>query len=166
MPVSVETFLKAIEDTGLAGQIRESGLLFPLIETAHVMAITLVIGSIAVVDLRLLGVTSKRKPVTELTREVLPWTWGVFAIAVASGGLMFISKASAYFVNWPFRLKMLCLLLAGINMAIFHLFTYRSVRVWDQDRPTLLGAKVAGLLSLMFWIGVVTFGRWIGFTVR
>jgi hypothetical protein len=104
--------------------------------------------------------------VTELTREVLPWTWGLFAIAVASGSLMFISKASAYFANWPFRLKMLCLLLAGLNMMFFHIFTYRSVQLWDQDRPTLMGAKVAGVLSLTFWVCVVTFGRWIGFTVR
>ncbi len=163
---AIRTLLEQIKDLPLSQAMRESVWLFPTIETMHVLCITLVVGSIAVVDLRLLGVTSKRKPLTELTREILPWTWGLFVMAAISGALMFTAKPVAYFDNVPFRLKMLCLVLAGLNMAAFHLFTYRSVQHWDQDKPTLAGAKIAGLLSLVFWIGVVTFGRWIGFTVR
>jgi uncharacterized membrane-anchored protein len=103
--------------------------------------------------------------VTELSREVLPWTWGFFVVAVLSGLLMFIGKPDAYLENLPFRLKLVFLALAGLNMAAFHLFAYRSVAAWDQDRPTLWAAKVAGALSLTFWITVVAFGRWIGFTI-
>jgi hypothetical protein len=140
--------------------------MFPTIESAHVIAITTVIGSIAIVDLRLLGVTSHRKPVTELSTEVLPWTWAFFMVAAITGGLMFMSKAPAYFGNTPFRLKMVLLACAGLNMVAFHFLIYRSVHRWDRDVPTLRSAKIAGLLSLTFWIGVVAAGRWIGFTIE
>lgn len=158
-------FLDWLHDWPLSDAIRTSSWMFPSIESLHVIAITLVIGSIAVVDLRLLGLTSNRKPVTELSTEVLPWTWGAFVIAVITGTLMFVSKAPAYFGNTPFRVKMLLLVCAGVNMLIFHFLTYRSVHRWDNDAPTLAGAKLAGVLSLTFWIGVVTAGRWIGFTI-
>jgi hypothetical protein len=62
-------------------------------------------------------------------------------------------------------MKMLLLVAAGLNMLIFHFVTHKSVANWDSDTPTPLAAKVAGGLSLLFWIGVVAYGRWIGFTV-
>ena len=78
---------------------------------------------------------------------------------------MFISKATNYYNDEYFRYKMLFILLAGLNMAIFHLFTFKTVVHWDRDVPTLTGAKIAGGLSMFFWIIVVFCGRWIGFTV-
>jgi hypothetical protein len=164
--IDLHPMLTWLESWPISGAIRESAWLFPAFESAHVIAIALVVGSIFIVDLRLLGVTSKRKPVTELAGEVLPWTWGLFCLAVVTGGMMFASKAPSYFENTQFRLKMLCLALAGINMVVFHLFTYRSVHLWDRDRPTLLGAKIAGGTSLTLWVLVVAFGRWIGFTIQ
>lgn len=143
--------------------MRDSGWLFPAVESGHVVAISLVVGSIMIVDLRLLGITSRHKPVTQLAGEVLPWTWGFFVVAVATGLAMFASKAEDYFENPAFQLKMLFLLLAGLNMAVFHLTAYRSVQHWDHEKPTLFSAKVAGGLSLLFWIAVVTCGRWIAF---
>ena len=83
----------------------------------------------------------------------------------STGVLMFTSKATDYMENLPFLIKLSLLVCAALNMLVFHLVTQRSVANWDRDTPTPLGAKVAGALSLMFWIGVVGFGRWIGFTV-
>ena len=163
MTASVLNWLYALP---LADAIRTSAFLFPAIESLHVIAITLVVGSIAIVDLRLIGITSNRKPVSELSVEVLPWTWGCFVVAVIAGSLMFISNAPAYFANTPFRLKMVFIVLAGLNMLVFHFFTYRSVASWDRDVPALLSARVAGVLSLLLWAMVVGFGRWIGFTMQ
>jgi hypothetical protein len=162
----IDWILNWLHDLPLSSAIRVSAWMFPTIESAHVIAITTVIGSIAIVDLRLLGVTSHRKPVTELSTEVLPWTWAFFMVAAITGGLMFMSKAPAYFGNTPFRLKMVLLACAGLNMVAFHFLIYRSVHRWDRDVPTLRSAKIAGLLSLTFWIGVVAAGRWIGFTIE
>ena len=152
-----------LESTQIATAIRESTWLFPTIETVHVFAIVLVVGTVMIVDLRLLHVSSRDRSVTELTREVLPWTWAAFALAALSGGLLFTSSALKYVNNLPFRFKMLLLLLAGVNMVVFHRLTSRSITGWDRSVPPTQ-ARVAGGLSLLLWFGVISLGRWIGFT--
>lgn len=161
--MSSGSLLERIENTELGTAIRESVWLFPTLETLHVLAIVLVVGTILMIDLRLLNIASRERSVTEIASEVLPWTWVSFVVAVISGTLLFISSAERYFENIPFRVKMLLLLCAGVNMAVFHLITYRGVRHWDSGAPTPLGARIAGGLSLVIWVSVVTFGRWIGF---
>ena len=164
MPMSIQTLLEGLQSTPMGTAIRESGWMFPMIECVHVLAITFVVGTIAMVDLRLLGLTSRGRAVTKLTTEILPWTWGGFVVAVTTGSLLFSSAAMKYFVNTPFRIKMGLLLLAGVNMMIFHVVTQRSINHWDEHPRTPVAAKVAGGLSLTFWCGVVAAGRWIGFT--
>jgi hypothetical protein len=139
---------------------------FPTAESIHVFFLVLVVGTIAIVDLRLLGVASRNRSVSQLSNDVLPITWTAFCGAVITGSLLFSSRATHYLVNWPFRIKICLLLLAGLNMLIFHFMTYRNVRRWDNDTVTPSAARVAGGLSLLFWIGVVVFGRWVGFTVK
>ena len=160
--MEIKSLLEAIQATPWAVKIAESGFLFPTIETIHVLALALVIGSISIVDLRLLG-RSAHSGVKELTEEVLPWTWIAFVVAVISGGLMFISAAVKYAYMPQFQVKLLLIGLAGINMLAFHFLTYRSVASWNHDRVTPPAARLAGMLSLVFWISVVTLGRWIGF---
>lgn len=152
-----------LEATAPAVAISESEWLFPTIETVHVLALTLVIGSIAMLDLRLLGVSTRNRAVMELSDETLPWTWGAFVVAAISGSLMFASAATRYYHNIPFRFKIALLALAGINMAIFHFTAYRAVHSWNMTLPTPLAARVAASLSLVFWVGVVVAGRWVGF---
>src|ERR1700753_3983671 len=163
--MDVDSILQAIYDWPISAAIRTDYFWFPFFESIHVIAITLVVGSIFIVDLRLLGITSNKKPVTELAKEVLAWTWGLFVSGVFAGRMMFISKATNYSADEFFRYKMLFIVLAGLNMAVFHLFTFRSVEHWDREVPTLIGAKIAGGLSMICWIVVVFCGRWIGFTV-
>src|SRR5580692_1061278 len=118
--MALEQVLTRLQDLSLPTQIRESDWMFPTIETVHVFALVLVVGSIMTVDLRLLGFTNKERPFSEVAGEMLPWTWVAFTVAAIAGLLMFSSKALVYYGNIPFRLKMCCLLLAGINMALFH----------------------------------------------
>jgi len=154
-----------LDQTDLAQAIQASALLFPWFESVHVLAIALVLGSIAVVDLRLLGLASVGRPVTALVRQVLPVTWIAFAVAVLTGAAMFVSNASQYMGNFPFQMKLLLLLLAGVNMLAFHFITYRSVGRWSEARQTPFAARFAGAFSIAVWIGIVAFGRWIGFTI-
>jgi hypothetical protein len=161
--VALEQALTRLQDLSLPTQIRESDWLFPTIETVHVFALVLVVGSIMTVDLRLLGVANKERPFSEVASEMLPWTWTAFAIAALAGMLMFSSKALIYYGNIPFRLKMACLLLAGINMAMFHWLGTRHLDAWDRGRPPR-AAQLAGGASLLLWIMIVAAGRWIGFT--
>lgn len=163
--MSIVTIAKWLQGLPLAHAVAQGPWIFPAVETVHVIAIAMVVGSIAVVDLRLLGVSWKTRPVTEVAEEVLPWTWGAFAVAAIAGALMFISAASKYVADLPFQLKMLLLVAAGANMAVFHVMTYRDVEVWNHGR-TPPGAKLAAGLSLAFWIAIVTCGRMVSFTTQ
>ena len=154
---------KIVENWPASVAIAESEWMFPTIETVHVLALTLVVGSIAMLDLRLLGVATRKLGVLQLSGEVLPWTWGAFVVALLSGSLMVSSAATKYYNNIPFRLKLVLLAAAGINMAIFHFTAFRAVHDWNYSLPTPRAARIAATLSLIFWIGVVFAGRWIGF---
>jgi hypothetical protein len=135
---------------------------FPLFESIHVLASTFVVGSILMVDLRLLGLAARRYPVSRVTREIVPWTIGACAVSALAGLGMFISQASRYMDNRAFQVKLVLLLLAAVNMAIFHLRTSRGIAKWDMAGQTSPAAKLGGACSLLLWIGIVLSGRWIG----
>jgi hypothetical protein len=161
-----EQFLQSLQDTSIATAIREGESLFPWIECAHVLALTVVIGSIAIVDLRLIGVASRDRSVAQTTAAVLPVTWTAFVVAVTTGGLLFTSNATVYAHNLYFQVKMVFIALAGINMAVFHLFLNRGVDAWHTPALTPLRARIVGGLSLCLWIAIAACGRWIGFTLN
>ena len=161
----LQDLIAFVEHGTLAELIREDDLLFPCIESVHVLAICLVVGSIAVVDLRLLGFASVDRPVGRLMRSILPITVGAFGLAVAAGSLLFISHASKYLENRFFIAKITLIALAGVNMAVFHLIGARNLDQWENDAMPPPSARVAGGLSLFLWISVVACGRWIGFTM-
>lgn len=149
-----------LQESWLGMQVSEK--YFPLVESIHVIGLAGVFGSIAVVDLRLLGLANQRLSITYLNNQVLPWTWRSFFVALVTGLLMFIGNATTYYENTPFRVKMVLLVLIAINMAVFQFGTFRNVTAWDTGRPAP-GARFAGAASLILWTGVVAFGRWIGF---
>lgn len=160
--MSLNTLLFTLEEQPFAMAIAESGWLFPTIECVHVVALALVIGTIALMDLRLLGLRETGARVTNIAAQLLPLTWCAFVMAAISGFLLFASQATLYAGNTPFRIKLALLGLAGLNMAAFHLSAYRRVNGWDTGRPPA-AARMAGATSLTLWIGVVFLGRWIGF---
>lgn len=160
--MDLTAFLLFLDQSYIATAVRESSFLFPTIESLHVLAITAMLGTIAVVDLRLMGWASRERPVDALMDEVLPFTRWAFAAAVVTGGLMFASHATEYAHKWPFLAKMVLLLLALMNILVFHRLTMRNVHTWDRVRLPLT-ARVGGATSLFVWVGVVATGRWIGF---
>jgi len=162
--MAVPALFKTLQASPLGSTISGSTWMFPTIETVHVAAIATVIGTIAVVDLRLLGVASKKRPASALIREFLPWTWGAFALALVSGGLLFTSRAADYMAIPPFVAKFAIMALAGANMLAFHLTAERRIAAWDLGRPAI-GARVAGGLSLLLWTLIVVCGRQVGFSL-
>jgi hypothetical protein len=123
-----------------------------------------VFGTIFVVDLRLLGLPSVKRPFTSISEEMLRLTWSAFFVALVTGALMFAANANTYVSNTAFRFKMLALLCAGVNMAVFQLVTFRTVGAWNTDVRPPPAARAAGLLSILIWTTVIFFARWIGFT--
>ncbi len=135
---------------------------FPLLESIHVIAIALVVGSILFVDLRLLGMAGTRYAASRMTRELIPWTWGAFCVAVVTGLGMFVTRAPAYIENPAFQIKLLLLLLACANMGLFQFRTFRDIASWDTTAVTPVPARLAGAASLLLWGGILLAGRWTG----
>ena len=158
--------LKWLQDTAIATAVRENDVLFPWAEALHVLAICLVVGTISIVDLRLLGLASRDRPVLQLSRGVIVCTWIAFAVAALTGGLLFSAKAVAYWGNFFFKGKLVLLALAGLNMAGFHFYSGRGIDQWGPGITPPMAARISGGLSLLLWIGIVGFGRWIGFTLH
>jgi hypothetical protein len=156
----IAEFLEWLQHTPLAVSVSE--VWFPLVESFHVITMAIVAGTIFIVDTRLIGLTSTQLPFSHVSARLLPWTWGAFACSVATGTLMFMSNATGYYENTPFRLKMGLLLLAGANMLYFQKVTFRRVSEWDAGRPAP-AARIAGFISLALWCAIIGFGRWIGF---
>ena len=155
-----QNFFEWLQNTPLATSVGEDW--FPWVESAHVVCLAAVAGTIFTVDARLLGIASRKLRFTFLSAQLLPWTWGAFIGAVITGALMFAANATSYAGNTPFRIKLVLLLLAGINMLYFQFVTFRTVEKWDTEVP-VPAARAAGMLSILLWSGVVGFGRWIGF---
>ena len=132
---------------------------FPVIETIHILALTMMFGAIVIIDLRMLGLGMKKQPVTVLAKNLEPYmTWGL-VIMLATGYMLFTSEAMKCFVNDGFKFKMEVLFPA----IIFQFTLFRWITHKDEDkRPMLLGWLVA-LLSLALWFGVGIGGRAIGF---
>jgi uncharacterized membrane protein len=160
----IPEFCAWLENTSVGTTIRQSTWLFPAIETLHVLATVIVVGSVTMLDLRLLNVAWRDRSIREVHEDVLPWTWSSFAVAAIAGSLLFSSSATKYYHNLPFRMKMVLLVLLAINAAFFETRTYRRIGNSNDEARISFGAKIAGAVGIVLWIAVVACGRWIGFT--
>ena len=158
--------LGALEGSGLGQAMRQWLWLYPSVETVHIIGIGLLFGSIAILDLRLLGF-SRRIGVKALAGHVLPWTAGSFVLIVPSGFLMFTAHATEFIQSPVFALKMSLILAAGLNAALFHAIVLPSVEVWDSAEMRKLGpppsARVSAAVSLAIWISVIACGRLLAY---
>jgi hypothetical protein len=162
--MDLASIIQAIQDSGLGEWMRTSVKAMPIVEAIHVLAAATVFGTIFIVDLRLLGYPNTQRPFTRISDEMLRLTWVAFCVAVITGIMMFAANANTYFINTAFRFKMLALLGAGVNMAIFQGITFRSVTSWDKAVSPPLAGRLAGALSILIWVSVILLARWIGFT--
>jgi hypothetical protein len=156
----IQNFFSWLQATSLGQSISET--YFPMVECAHVIFLTLVAGTIFIVDLRLVGLASKNMRFTQLSEQILPWTWRAFVLAAITGSLLLTANAEGYYSNMPLRIKAVLLVLAGLNMAYFQFVTFPSVSQWDSGRPSG-AARFSGWASLILWTGVIACGRWAGF---
>jgi hypothetical protein len=160
----INGWLYWVDHTTIGTAVRQSPWLFPLIETFHLFGIVSLVASTSILDLRLLGAGPLRHwPVSKLTTRLLPWAWWGFGVQVVSGLLMTSSEAVKNYHNPAFRLKMVLIFLAAANFWVFHSTSYKRVAEWDNDRRSPAAARLAAVLSLMLWFGIVAAGRYIAY---
>jgi Family of unknown function (DUF6644) len=153
-------FFQWCDATTIGAWIRDSTWLFPLIETFHILALTVLFGTVLVIDLRLMGAGLRAQPVSVIARQLRPWLRGSLAVILASGVLLFLSEAMKCYGNDGFRFKMVALFLAlGFQFTVFAYVTSPAgeARVWP------VGKKMAALVSMALWLSVGIGGRAIGF---
>lgn len=138
---------------------------FPLMESIHVVSITLMLGAILMLDLRVLGLAANSYAVSRMSKELVPWSATAFLVATLTGIAMFITRASVHVLNPAFQIKMLLIVLAGINIAIFHLRIFRTVPQWDTSTKSPSSARIVAGASLFLWCGVMLAGRWVGHVI-
>jgi hypothetical protein len=152
-----------LEGTRGSIALHESIWVYPIVESIHVLTLCLFLGLTVMIDLRLLGASLSATPVSRVIRRLGPWMLAGFAVMVASGAMLFYAAPVKTYSNVFFRLKMTFLLMAGLNVAVFHFTTWRSMPRWDLDmRPPIL-ARLAGGVSLALWAAVAVCGRMIAY---
>lgn len=159
----IERFLGWLGETPWSVALLESLYVWPLVESTHVLTLGLFVGTTVMMDLRLLGVAFRKVPATAFTGRLLPWTHLGFIVMTATGLLLFYSQPLRYYHNLFFRVKVLVLLLAGANVAIFHNGVHRRAAEWDRDASPPRAARIAGAVSLAMWAVVVVTGRLIAY---
>ena len=152
-----------INDSQWSTNLRESLLMFPLIETAHVLGLAASVGLILLVDLRLIGVNMKREPFTSVFHQLEPISFWGFGLMFITGILLFCSEAAKLYHSNTFIIKLIFLVGAFVNMMYFKKGVYSKVATWDQEAVTPPKARLAGWLSIIMWMGVVGFGRWTAY---
>ena len=163
--MSLLAFCQWLEKTPLGAGIRQSAWAFNALVAIHTLGIVLTVGTIWLVDLRLLGFGLRREPVSSVLQQTLPWTWAGFTVMLCTGALIFCAEAVTVYSSISFRIKIALILLAGLNALIFHKTVYRGAATWELTSPTPPRARLAGLLSLTVWIGVISAGRAIAYEV-
>jgi hypothetical protein len=149
--------------TGGSVALHESQYLYVILESVHVLTLCLFVGLSAMLDLRLLGLAMRRVPVSTVVTRLLPWTIAGFTVMVISGALLFYAIPVRSYHSIFFRVKVLLLILAGINAWVFHGGIWRGVAAWDLDRVPPRGARIAGAASLVLWLSIICAGRLIAY---
>ena len=152
-----------IQDTTIGTSIRESLIVFPVIEGAHVLGLALSVGLILITDLRLIGVLMPDIRPVEVTGPMKRWMLGGFALMFVSGGLLFWSEAAKCYKSPAFRFKMLFLLLAGLNALFYESTIGRRFVAWEGMTVLPARVRLAGWVSLICWMCVIAFGRWTAY---
>ena len=155
----LHTFFQWLEGTAGSLYIRESTIVYPIIETTHVLTLCLFLGLIALWDLRLAGVGLRGVPISQVGERLLPWALFGFVVMTISGALLFYSGPVKAAGNPFFKVKMVMIALTGVNALAFHLTAYKEVAKWDNAPVLPSRVKMAGIVSIVLWCGVVICGR-------
>jgi hypothetical protein len=158
-------FLQWLHDTQFSTTMRESLWAEPIVETIHVLTLTLFLGFAVLLDLRLLGVAMRRRRMSEVLRQLNPWLIAGFVVMIVTGVLLFSGDPISFYSTTFFKVKMIMLVLAGLNVVIFNSTIGRRTAEWDLDPKTPRGAKVAGVVSIVLWVAIVAAGRAIAYAI-
>ena len=155
----VESLVHAIEGSAINNWVLSSAWLWPLMEIFHFVGLTLLLGALLIVDLRLAGHLRKMNILS--THRLLPWAIFGFSLNLVTGTLFFLGDPARYSINIGFQIKMVLILIAGFNALLFFVKLQPVMEGWDPHGDTPAIAKVIAYVSLATWFAVLLLGRLI-----
>jgi len=159
----IEEFCDWLSATSISVAFQSAGWFVPIIQTIHIIAISIFLISVYLISFRLIGLTRFRSPVAMITARSAPWIWGALSVLLATGVLLTVTEPARELLNWVFRAKMvLVLLLAGLLLVVQRPLSGNPL-YWDESPARQLAARSAGIAALMIGAGIVTAGRWIAY---
>lgn len=161
--MDLQAFMQSLQDMEFATMVRESSLTYPILLSAHLAAMGLFGGMIAMTDLRILGVAMRATPMADVHNQLRGYKHLGLTIAVLCGATLAWSKAAIYWPNPFFKMKLACLGLVAVHALVFRGPVYKSLAEMDKTGRSTGLAKLAAVISLFLWINLVVAGRWIGY---
>jgi hypothetical protein len=161
--MSILGFCQWLAATPWSIALHESQYMYAIVESLHVLNLTLFVGLAAMLDLRLLGLALRKVAISEMVERLMPWLISGFIMMVVTGLLLFYAIPVRTFQNVFFRAKLVFLMLAGVNVWLFHTGIYKSVSEWTLAPVPPKKARLAGLLSIMLWASIIIAGRMIAY---
>jgi hypothetical protein len=163
----IQHFIHWLGGTSPSQFIQKIFWIIPTVQIVHILAISVVVSSMAMFDLRLLGIAGRRHSIASLAKRFLPWLWGALLVLLLSGTILIIGEPQRALDNAAFKLKMAMLATAICVTVSFRRLLEKDLAAGASDLSTghSLAARLTGAISLLLWVGIVIAGRLIAYTV-
>ncbi|MGA9938523.1 MAG: DUF6644 family protein [Candidatus Acidiferrales bacterium] len=156
----VQAFCDWLSNTPVSLKIQTVLWIIPAVQTVHILSVSIVMASMAMLDLRLMGLAGKRQPISRMVTRFVPWVWRVLLILVATGAILIIGEPDRELLNWAFRTKMAMVATVSLITLFVQNRNKHDAAFWETHR---IGAATVGALSLLLWVAIVTAGRWMAY---
>jgi len=156
----IQSFCDWLSNTPLSLTIQTVMWVIPAVQTVHILCVAIVMSCMAMLDLRLVGITGRRRSISLVVSRFVPWVWGALPVLLASGTILIIGEPSRELLNPYFRAKMVMLVTVTVITLVVQRQNKKDAHYWESRRTA---AAMAGLASLLLWVGIVTAGRWIAY---
>jgi uncharacterized membrane protein SirB2 len=158
--MTLPMFCDWLSNTPMSLKIQTVLWIIPAVQTVHILCIAIVMSSMAMLDLRLVGVTGRQRSMSYTIHRFVPWVWWVLPIMFVTGCILIVGEPSRELLNPYFRAKMLMLLTVIVVTLVIQLRDRSESGFWESRK---VAARFAGAFSLLLWIGIITAGRWIAY---
>ncbi|HTW23309.1 MAG TPA: DUF6644 family protein [Candidatus Baltobacteraceae bacterium] len=159
-PRVIQHFCDWLSNTPVSLKIQTILWIIPAVQTVHILSVSIVMASMAMLDLRLMGLAGKRQPVSRMVDRFVPWVWRVLVILFCTGVILTIGEPERELLNWAFRTKMAMVATVSLITLLVQQMNKRDATFWETRR---FAAAAVGGVSLLLWVAIVTAGRWIAY---
>jgi uncharacterized membrane protein len=163
MDAEIAKFCDWLSNTPASLLIQSVDWIIPLVQSVHIMAVTIVVGSVLMVDMKLLGVVGRGAPISASTRRFLPWIWVALVVLLITGTILTVAEPRRELINNVFRLKMALIVLACAVTGGFQLAVSRNAQAWGDAPSKRWSARLLAIGTLAIWLGIIMCGRWIAY---